>query len=235
MSSREFSAVIRFVGDRDGAPYERGRERALYRLHPDGRSTLHASSENFDRRVVREVVCTLGPDGAPEDAYSRVHVADAYVGSAWFRFGDGLAEAECFNAAAGRLSQRLSLNGRVRGFGLHPVTTDLLLCAGYDRAAGGVQRPPNMFLSSADHFGRTGPMLSPVTLDVEYVGREALDTPAGRFEADHWRFPGDDGSAGHGHPTEDMWALAGTLVLLRAEVGGEIGTTYELVEFREGQ
>ena len=228
MPPAELSTTFRFIGRRDGVPYERGRERVLYRHHADGHLSLHASSENAERGVVREALCTVTAAGRPHDAYTRIHLDGAYEGSGWFRFGADFAEAECFNVKTGRSSQRLALSGAVCGFGAHPVSTDLLLCGGYDRGVGGVQRPPNVFLSSPDHFGRTGPLLAPVVLDVEYVGRETIDTPAGRLDADHWRFPGDDGSAGHGHPTEDLWALADTFVLLHAEVGGGIGTTYQL-------
>ena len=58
-------------------------------------------------------------------------------------------------------------------------------------------------MSSPDHRGATGPMLFPITMNIEYVGEEEV-TVDETFGALHFRFVGTPGLPQE-HPPCDVW------------------------------
>jgi hypothetical protein len=227
---KRIEARIRFMTTRDGPSTQRGWETVSYDFHGDGLITLRAHSVSNDPEVIRDVIYTLSPDYLPLETFLRIQVEGRYEGSGWFRFTEGLAESEVFNVKTGRSNQRIPLEGRVNAFVAHPVSTDVLISAAFNHDdASAVQQLPNVFLSSTDPYGRTGPVLAPSESTIEYLGREKLDTPAGQQDADHYvlhaKLGATDGSL---KPFEDLWCLAGTGVFLRAHARPPFDTTYEL-------
>lgn len=227
---RHIELRIRFRTQRDGRPFERGLETATYEFNEDGLITYCASSGSDDPRIRRDVIYTLDRDYRPLEAFVRLQVEGRYEGSGWFRFEANAVSSETFNHKTGRQSQVTRLAAPVRAFVSHPVTTDVMLAAAYDKSRRGRQPLGGVFTSSADPFGRVGPSLSPSSnLSLEYAGRESLETPAGRFEADRYAlFTGPAAK----EPAETMWTLADTCVFVHARAGGPFNTEYELVEFR---
>lgn len=229
---RRVRLAIRFVTTRDGADHERGRETAEYDVHDDGHVVVRIHSESDSPSVVRDAIYTLDRDWRPLDCLLRLQTDGRYEGNGWFRFEPDAAYCEGWNARGGRISQRVPLSTPVTAFVAHPVSTDVMLAAAFDRTRGtGMQRVRGVFMSSADPYGRTGPMLAPSDVWVEYRARTTLDTPAGPRPADHYALylPQGDGPARE--PLQELWCLAGTAIFLRAAARGEYRTRYELTRF----
>ena len=233
MNHKNIRGTIRAITQRDGKPFERGREWFSITRHEDGQTTLRAQCELDDRSILRDVVYTVDSDLKPHDCFIRLQHNGAFLGSAWFRFASDFAECEVFNKDFGRVSQRLPLGQPAAGFGSHPVTCDMLLLAGFDHSRPDeVQRASGILMSSLQHDGSSGPMLSTIEFGIQYLGRETVDTPAGTFEADHYRFL-LDGSFPEDHPVQEVWCVPETYMFVKVTVGGYINTVFELVELED--
>lgn len=219
----------------------RGDERFTITVHGDGTRTLRATCEIWDPpTVLRDVTLTLGADHAPRDAFVRLTVADQFVGSSWFLFGEHEALCEGLTRAEGRITQRLPLARRAPAFGAHPIQSDAWMTrlVPPDGARGPAPRQTGILLPSVDHRGATGPML--VThpgATISFVGRETIDVPAGRFDAFHYRFieRSEDESTSRNapgeHPPYELWCTADDeRILLRSIATGYMQTQYEPAE-----
>lgn len=103
----------------------------------------------------------------------------------------------------------------------------------YDLGRGpGTQRVETVLLSSPDHRGATGPMLTATSLTIEYLDETDLQVIAGSFRACHFRIVDVPGMP-EAHPVYELWVTADDYyVLLKAEVGGYMQTAYELTDYR---
>ncbi|HVN42870.1 MAG TPA: hypothetical protein VMT50_08805 [Steroidobacteraceae bacterium] len=237
-SVRHLRGKIAYVSHQKGAPIEYGRERFGYTWHPDGQWTIRAVCEIEKgpvraRHVAREVTYSMDRDGYPLDCAVRLHQDGEFLGSGWFRFAGRVAECEVYNRNFGRVHQRLELDEPVRSFGAHALTCDLTHCARYDhRSPERIQRT-RALMSSLEHDGCSGPLLSSIDFGIEYAGREAVTVPAGTFEADHYVFH-LQGALPEEHPTEEVWCLADTFAFVKIRVGGYMNSTFELTELEQG-
>ncbi len=211
----------------------RGREHFRIDVHRDGSRTIAAHGEIDDApAVVRDVNLRVDAGGLPRESFVRIAVGGEFRGSGWFRFSDTLAECEAWTAIEGRVSQKMELATPLLAFGNHAMVNDGYLLNLYDLARGpGVQVFRTILLSSPDHRGATGPMLFPIDLAIEFVGRERLKVVAGKFDALHFRFVDIPGLPLE-HPPYDLWCTDdGDYVLLKAAVGGYMQTAYELTAY----
>lgn len=217
--------------DRMGA--ERGRESFIITVHGDGKRTLRACCEIDDPpTVLRDVVLSVDADYFPLDCFTRLTIDDKFEGSGWMRFTESCAETEAFSARDGRIAQRFDLARRVRWLASHPIASDGMGFAIFDRARGpGKIFFPDMMVTSPDHRGATGPLLFKLGFGLEYLGDEEIAVPAGTFEAHHFRYVDTAGQLPEEHPQYDVWCTADEdFVFLRGAVGGYMQTFYELVE-----
>jgi hypothetical protein len=72
-----------------------------------GQRTLRAVCELDRDRVLRDCVQTVDDAWRPLDAYVRLTVRGAYMGSAWFQCRGDAVECEAATTAEGRVRQRL--------------------------------------------------------------------------------------------------------------------------------
>lgn len=218
---------------RDGQPFERGREWFSITYHEDGQRTVRAQCELDDRYLLRDIVYTLRSDMTPHDCFVRLHKNGAFLGTGWCRFEGMNAECEVYSVQMGRVSQRYTLQHPSAGFGSHPVTIDSLLLSNFNHAIPDLIQPARgILMSSMEHDGSSGPLLSGIDFKIEYLGREMVVTPVGPFEADHYRFI-LEGSFPDEHPVEEIWCIPDTYMFVKVVVGGYINTTFELVEYEE--
>jgi hypothetical protein len=206
----------------------RGCEWMSISRYPDGEAVYRAHSENADKGLTRDVLMRLDARWRPLECFFALRRERRHAGSMRYRFGAGYAEADGWNVETGPVRLRFEIDGTPRGFCPHPVSSDALLVAAFDRAAPErVQSPPSLFMSSTDPFGGTGPTLHPIVQPIEYLGGGTLDTPIGSLPTDRYCLPiGTDGSL-----VSILTCLAGTPVFLRAEIGGSAyPTIFELSE-----
>ncbi len=218
----------------------RGRENFTLTRQQDGARVMHAHCEIDDApNVIRDVVLATDADGWPLDCSLRLTVGDRYEGTGLISFGEhqGRHFAECHtvNRRDGSIRQRLNLDERVRWLGAHPICGDALALRCYPLAQGpGRQFFPQMMLTSPDHRGATGPMMFRLGFGLEFVGTEAVEVVAGRFNALHFRYVDTAGQLPEEHPVYNLWCTADDdYVFLKGEVGGYMKTHYELTELTE--
>ena len=233
---RSISGTIRYTSTKAGRQgAERGREHFRIDVHADGCRTIAAHGEIDDApSVVRDVNLRVDEAGLPQDCFVRIAVGGKFTGSGWFRFGDGVAECEAMTRDEGRISQKMAVDGRLPAFGNHAMINDGYLLALYDLEQGpGVQVIPRIMLSSPDHRGAPGPLLFPVDVALQYVGRAELTVEAGTFDALHFRMVDVPGLP-ESYPPYNLYCTAdGDYVLLKATVEGAMQTAYELVAYQQ--
>lgn len=230
---RLINSTVEFIESQGGRAHNRGFEQQRYAFLADGSISLNAFSVATDKGLAREVTVHMDANWRPVDSYVRIHRNNRIEGYGWFRFDGGVVEAELWNHETGRHRQLLEYDSQHIAFGAHPICTDMLLAAAFDRTSGQkVQYLENIVMSSAHHFGAEGPEIAPVRLEIEYVGVEKIEAAGRSFTADHWRIISGNEKTGHGHPGEDFWTLHNSLVFVHARIDS-IGFRYELSEYRE--
>ena len=201
----------------------RGREDFAFTHHADGAVTIRAHCEIDEPAptVMRDIIYSLDAAGRPLDCHVRLSLDDAFLGSGWVRFGDGLIECESFGPKTGRISQRVETGGPFDGFGTHPIVGDGYLTRCIDVSQGPHRRGIRVFLPSPDHRGATPPMIAEVRIDLEYVSDETRTVAAGTFACRHFRFIDEAAMGGTTHPPYDMWVTADAdAVFVCGGVGG---------------
>lgn len=228
---RHYHGKILYIGDEEG---ERGREWFDVTVEPDGTRTLRAKceidgSEVHHFRVLRDVIMTVDADWRPLDAFVRITVNGAFMGSAWFLFDEHEAQCEGFTVAEGRFSQTMPLDCWTRSFGCHPVVCDIWHLGGWDWTSDKTRQGWPCLMSSPLSSGASGPMLSRYKFAAEYLGDEAVTVPAGTFQTKHFVYPthGDTD-----HEPEHVWYAGEDLLFVKIR-WDHLRTTYELVEFAE--
>jgi hypothetical protein len=235
MPHSSIRGVIRYTSKKaERLDEERGREYFILTRQADGVDVLLAHCEIDDEpNVVRDVVMALRhEDSSPIDCSVRLTVGDRFEGSGWMRFTDGAAECESFNQRDGRISQRVETAGRVRWLQSHPIIGDALLMRLYDLGRGpGKMFFSDLYLTSPDHRGATGPLLFRTGFSLVYVGEEDITVAAGSFRARHFQVADTAGNLPEEHPPYEVWCTADDdYILLRAGAGGYMQTHYELTE-----
>jgi len=217
----------------------RGGETFIITKHVDRRRTLraHCAIDENPPRVLRDSVTNLDADWRPLGGFVQITVDEAFVGSAWYRIADRLAECEGYTAAEGRISQRLELERPAAFFGTHPIQADAWHTQCYDLSRGpGVQTIPSYLMCSLHHRGADGPtLIEKRDIVFAFLGTETVTVKAGRFDALHFRIGDniDDSYMGTDrHPPYHLWVTAdGDYILLKAYCTGYMQTFYELVEY----
>lgn len=234
MKHKTFRGTIRYTSAKpERLGQERGREYFMLTDQADGTRVVHAHCEIDDEpNVIRDVVMSLDREWYPIDCSVRLTVGDQFEGTGQMHFSDTLATCETVNRTAGRVSQRIDLENRVRWLGAHPICGDALCLRIYDLDKGpGQQFYPDLMLASPDHRGATGPMLFALGFGLEFVGRESVTVEAGTFDALHFRYVDTAGQLPEEHPPYDVWCTDdGNYIFLKGGVGGYMQTRYELTE-----
>ncbi len=236
MAHRTVRGKVRYTSKKpEMLDKERGREWFAFTHHGDGKVSFRAQCEIEEPAptVMRDIVYSIDENFRPMDLQVRLTVGDRFMGVGLFLMGDGWIECESYGPSIGRLSQRVETGGHYDGFGTHPIVGDGYMTRCMDVSKGPHRRTLRCFLPSPDHRGATPPMISEVSIDLEYVGPEQATVPAGTFDCHHFRFIDNSptGMGGKEHPTYDMWVTADDdHLFVCGGVGGYMQTWYELVE-----
>lgn len=236
MTHRTIRGTIQYTSKKpERMDQERGREYFTLTQQADGVHVLQAHCEIDDApNVVRDIVLAMNADASPIDSSTRITVGDKYEGSGWMRFADGYVECESHNQRDGRISQRVETKGKVKWLQSHPIVGDALLMKLYDLSQGpGKTFFPDLFLTSPDHRGATGPLLFKTGFGIRYVGEEDIEVKAGKFKARHFQVVDTAGNLPEEHPPYNLWCTADDdYLLLRAGAEGYMQTHYELVDYQ---
>lgn len=237
MRHRTVRGLIRYTSKKpERLDQPRGQERFTFTHHSDGCVTLRATCEIEEPAptVLRDVIYSMDERGAPKDCLLRLTVGDRFMGAGLFCFGADFISCDSYGPGLGRVSQRVSLDKPLDGFGTHPIVADGYFLGRQDFSQT-PRRSFHMYLPSPDHRGATPPLLAPVAIDGVLVGEETVTTPAGTFACKHMQFvdPGNSGFS-NDHPLYDLWVTNDERALfVQGGVGGYMQTWYELVELSE--
>lgn len=163
---------------------QNGEERWFLTLHSDGSRTLRATNSYNDRmKTFRDVVLRVDKSFRPVEAYANVWIDGMWRGSGLFSVTGRTLDA-VVNSPNGRLTQALPVPDQF-SFVPHPISTDSWPTWYYDMAVGGKQE---ISLYSFDGRGSgVGAILGQLqTTQIEFLGREEVETPAGLFDCDHF-------------------------------------------------
>ena len=236
---RTIRGTVRYTSKKpERLDQERGREYFTLTQQADGTDVLLAHCEIDDEpNVIRDVsIAMRHADSAPLDCSVRLTVGNQFEGSGWMRFADGYAECETYNRRDGRIRQKIDTAAPVKWLQSHPIVGDALLMKLYDLDKGpGTSVFSDLFLTSPDHRGATGPMFFITGFSLVYVGDEEVTVGAGTFQARHFQVTGTAGNLPEEHPPYDVWCTADDdYILLKAGAAGYMQTHYELTElFRD--
>lgn len=240
MKHRTIRGTIEYTSKKpERMDQQRGREYFSITRQHDGKRVLQAHCEIDDEpNVIRDVVLAINEDASPIDCSVRLTVGDKYEGSGWMRFANGYVECESHNQRDGRISQKVETQGKVKWLQAHPIVGDALLMQIYDLSQGpGKHFFSDLFLTSPDHRGATGPLLFKTGFGIRYVGEETITVKAGTFNARHFQVVDTAGNLPEEHPPYNLWCTADEdYLLLKAGADGYMQTHYELVDvqFIEG-
>jgi hypothetical protein len=235
MDLRIQSGRIDYIFEADGSDSLFGREMFRLTTHADGQSVLHSHCEIeagpvADRSVVREVVYAMDKDWRPLDCFVRLHRSGAYFGSGWMRFAPDHVEGLLHNVEIGRIEQSFRPASAPRSVGAHPLVCDALHCTVFDFASAQKrQRSENIWMTSKELDGCSGPLLTQAAFEIEHLGDETLDLPAGSFETRHMCFHFD----GHEYPAEEVWLMKDSFVPAKVWCGGYMQSRYVLAEYED--
>lgn len=235
MKHRTIRGTVQYTSKKpERMDQERGREYFSITTQADGVRVLNAHCEIDDEpNVIRDVNLAINPDASPIDCSVRLTVGDKYEGSGWMRFAKNFVECESHNQRDGRISQQVDIESPVKWLQAHPIVGDALLMKLYDLKQGaGKIFFPDLFLTSPDHRGATGPLLFKTGFGIRYVGEETISIKAGEFKARHFQIVDTAGNLPEEHPPYNLWCTADDdYLLLKAGAEGYMKTHYELVEF----
>jgi hypothetical protein len=210
------------IAYRDGEGREIGRERFEFARLAGGR-TLRALCEMNDVGVLRDVSLSMNLDWTPRDAFCRVSHNGVTSGTTWFAVEPDAVVCEGLIAGMGRISQRMPMSTPLGYLGLHPVVCDALIVVQRGKDEPGVFRPIACLTNSRAPNGDVGLYLTPVVIDLAYIGEEDIEVTAGRFRADHYQLRWSPE-----WPPADVW-VHGEDCLFVKMTWSLIETWYELV------
>lgn len=224
MKHRNYRGRIDYFDQKTGL---NGREWFTVTVQPDGSRTMRCHCEMDDPELLRDVTLSVNARWEPEDCFIRLVKKSQFVGSGWFRFTDRAIECETFMADAGRVSQTIEVESRVRIFACHPLMADGWQTSQFDHSrAERVQTVRPWAHPSPLPDGSTGPLAGVGFKTMEYKGEEDVTVPAGTFRCQRYDLTASDPTK----PPLITWVHGKDhqLVRLRWDV---LNADYQLAEF----
>ena len=182
---RELVGVLRYTKESDGS--FRGEEHWRMLTHPDGSKTVIMLVRLDATQVSRSVTLRVAANRRPIEAYQSLWVGGEFRGSGHYWVDGNRLRANVLSPE-GHLEQRVKVPDSF-SWVTHPLGGDALHMWYYDREKGGVQSGT---VYNTDTLGvGLGSILGRVhAADLELVGNETVEVPAGRFETERFLMDG---------------------------------------------
>ena len=183
----------------------RGSERFELLGHPDGSRTVSISTDLAARGAIFMVVLRVAADFRPLEAFANYWNGGALKGSGHFVI-DGSSLYARSTGPAG-VNERTTVVPARFSIGSHPVSADGWHTANHDKAGESKQRAQLYSIEAGSD--PTKPVLGTlVPLEVEYVGEEIVEVPAGRFATQRYRLAG----------MNDLWVTGEDRIVVKSEI-----------------
>lgn len=183
----------------------RGSETFEMLVHADGSRTLNISTDLRARQGWFNVTLRVAADHRPLEAYVNYWNAGRYKGSGYFLVDD----SSLFASSAGPAGrqQRITEVPRRFSIGAHPVAADGWHTASYDPVVAGKQSVSLYSIEAGVDPSR--PVLGEIVpLEIELLGEEEIEVPAGRFKTHRYRLAG----------VNDLWVHGPDKLVIRSEI-----------------
>jgi len=184
----------------------RGGEYFQLVVHSDGTQTLSSSSDLSRRNSLFTVVLRSAADFRPLEVYANYWSSGRYKGSGHFLVQGEHLFAESNGPDSGRQQQETAVPVRF-SIGTHPVSADGWHTPDLDTA--NPKKGQFQLYSVEASADTTKPVLGAlVPLEIEYMGEETIEVPAGRFTTQRYRLAG----------MNDLWVYGADRIVIRSEL-----------------
>lgn len=199
----------------------RGRESFDLLVHPDGSRTISIASDMTTRNAWFTVVLRNDANFRPLEASAFYWNGGRYKGSGHFLVMNDLVRGESNGPVSGAQIHETAVSARF-SIGLHPVSADGWHTAQHD--PNGDPRQTISLYSVEASSDLTKPVLgSLVPLQIEFIGKETIEVPAGRFETQRYRLAG----------MNDLWVYGEERIVIRSDLPAR-GLRYVLTRLESG-
>ncbi len=189
----------------------RGGEHFQLVVNSDGTRTLSISSDLAWRNSWFTVVLRSAADFRPLEAYVSYWSGGRYKGSGHFLVKGERMLAESNGPDSGRQTREMALPACF-SIGTHPVSADGWHTANLDAsnlATSKTAKRPLQLYSVDASADTTKPVLGTlVPLEVEYLGDETIEVPAGRFTTQRYQLAG----------MNNLWVYGADRIVIRSEL-----------------
>lgn len=205
----------------------RGREDFSITENRDGTVTMEALAITDDSKFVRHVIYTRGFDGRPKDAFVRLQVNGALVGSGYFRVEGDTLHITTDTNMTGHTVQSVKVPVDFFSVVTHSVMLDGWIVFNYDWEAGGLQH--RVFYNTSTLWnGTDGPLGRMETYRLIAMNDTDVVSPAGTFPCRHVRMDSDFLKV----PTSDIFVTGKHNVLVKYD-WNELDLEYVLESLKE--
>lgn len=188
----------------------RGSEYFQLVVNSDGSRTLSISSDLTWRNSWFTVVLRSAADFRPLEAYVNYWSGGRYKGSGHFVVEGERMLAESNGPDSGRQQQETAIPEHF-SIGTHPVSADGWHTAALEasnRATSKNTRQLQLYSVEASADSAKPVLGTLVPLEVEYLGEETIEVPAGRFATQRYRLAG----------MNDLWVYGADRIVIRSEL-----------------
>lgn len=198
----------------------RGSEKFDLLIHPDGSRTISIASDMTTRNAWFTVVLRNDANFRPLEASAFYWNGGRYKGSGHFVVTSDRVRGESNGPVSGVNTSEITVPARF-SIGLHPVSADGWHTAQHD--PNGDPRQTISLYSVEASSDLTKPVLgSLVPLEIEFVGEETIEVPAGRFETRRYRLAG----------MNDLWVYGNERIVVRSDLPAR-GLRYVLTKLSD--
>ncbi|HEX7873092.1 MAG TPA: hypothetical protein VF475_09285 [Sphingobium sp.] len=196
--------------------------------HHAGGHILRALCVLDDADLIRDVTIAMDRQWRPLDGYCRITRGGVTEATLWFDVdGEGVDVAA--HIGDRRLPvQRIATDGPLPYLGLHPLQGDGLISLVRGTAQPGIFLPIQTVTNSISPNGDEAIAAQSMTIDVAYVGEEAVEVPAGHFAGLRYQLRWRED-----WPPADLWVRSDGLFLRM--VWALVPTVYELARLGDSR
>ena len=205
----------------------RGREDFSITENRDGTVTMDALAITDDSKFVRHVVYTKAVDGRPKDAFVRLQVNGALVGTGYFRIEGDLLHITTDTVMTGHTVQAVKVPTDFFSVVTHAVMLDGWIVLNYDWSVGGLQHR-TFYNTSTMWNGTDGPLGRMESYRITALDNVDIRSPAGTFPCRHVRMDADFLKV----PASDIYVTGRHNVLVKYD-WNELDLEYVLESLKE--
>lgn len=191
LEHKEINYTINYL-DKNGL--KRGEEPCFVTIHSDGQRVIRATSKIFESQIIRDVIYNVDKNFKPIDCYIKIRKDDKLISSSFYYFTEDNIYLNGLNEHYQVISENLKCK-HIQSFISHAVSTDVWHSANIIKDSSvGIQNISPIFSSSPLPNGASSSVIYRWDLKAKFIDVKVIETPAGKFEAEHIQYYEKDNS-----------------------------------------